>query len=91
MGDLHYRNDFLGKEEKLDDYRANYHQVMLQRNQRNLYENIPLAYIWDDHDYGENNSDGTYELKNIASQAYREQFPHYSLPTKISLLSLRSI
>ena len=82
MGDLHYRNDleFLGLiEENIDDYRENYHEVMLQERQRNLYQNLPLAYIWDDHDYGPNNSDGTYALKQVASQAYREQFPHYPL------------
>ncbi len=82
MGDLHYRNDlpFLGlKENDLDDYRHNYDLVMNQPRQRNLYQNIPLAYIWDDHDYGTNDSDGSYQLKYIASQAYREQVPCYPL------------
>jgi phosphodiesterase/alkaline phosphatase D-like protein len=82
MGDLHYRNDFpwLGlKEDYLDDYRENYDLVMNQSNQRNLYQNIPLAYIWDDHDYGTNDSDGNYALKYTASQAYREQVPSYPL------------
>ena len=82
MGDLHYRNDFpwLGlKEDYLDDYRENYDLVMNQSNQRNLYQNIPLAYIWDDHDYGTNDSDGNYVLKYTASQAYREQVPSYPL------------
>ncbi|MGF1591223.1 MAG: alkaline phosphatase D family protein [Pleurocapsa sp.] len=82
MGDLHYRNDlaFIGlKEDYLDDYRHNYDLVMNQPRQRNLYQNIPLAYIWDDHDYGTNDSDGSYPLKYIASQAYREQVPCYPL------------
>ncbi|MGL5944178.1 MAG: alkaline phosphatase D family protein [Waterburya sp.] len=82
MGDLHYRNDiyFLGLKEKyLDDYRKNFDLVMTQNKQRNLYQNIPLAYIWDDHDYGTNDSDSSYELKYVASEAYREQVPHYPL------------
>ena len=82
LGDLHYRNDlpFLGlKENYLDDYRHNYDLVMNQSRQRNLYQNIPLAYIWDDHDYGTNDSDGSYPLKYLASQVYREQTPHYPL------------
>ncbi|MEM7593401.1 MAG: alkaline phosphatase D family protein, partial [Cyanobacteria bacterium P01_A01_bin.83] len=82
MGDLHYRNDlpFLGlKEEYLDDYRHNYDLVMTQSRQKNLYQNIPLAYIWDDHDYGFNDSDGSYNLKYLASKIYREQVPHYPL------------
>ncbi len=82
MGDLHYRNDinFLGsKETNLDDYRKNFDLVMTQNRQKNLYQNIPLAYIWDDHDYGTNDSDSSYELKYVASEAYREQVPHYPL------------
>ena len=80
LGDLHYRNDLpaLGlKENYLDDYRHNYDLVMSQTRQRNLYQNIPLAYVWDDHDYGFNDSDGTYPLKYLASQVYREQVPCY--------------
>ena len=79
MGDLHYRNDlpFLGlKENYLDDYRDNYDLVMKQTRQKNLYQNIPLAYIWDDHDYGTNDSDGSYNLKYIASEVYRERVPY---------------
>jgi phosphodiesterase/alkaline phosphatase D-like protein len=82
MGDLHYRNDlnFLGlKEQNLNDYRKNFDLVMTRDRQRNLYQNIPLAYIWDDHDYGTNDSDSSYGLKYFASQAYREQVPHYPL------------
>ena len=82
MGDLHYRNDFLGSEKDLDDYRKNYDVVMSQDKQRELYQNIPLAYIWDDHDYGPNNSYGSYKLKYVASEAYRENVPHYPLEEK---------
>ena len=86
MGDLHYRNDFpiVGlKENHLDDYRKNYDMVMSQSRQKKLYQNIPLAYIWDDHDYGLNDSDGSYKLKYVASQVYREIVPHYPLPESL--------
>ena len=52
---------------------------MTQSRQKNLYQNIPLAYIWDDHDYGFNDSDGSYNLKYLAGEAYREQVPSYPL------------
>ncbi len=87
LGDLHYRNDFpfLGsKENNLDDYRHNYDLVMSQARQKNLYQNIPLGYIWDDHDYGYNDSDGSYSLRYLASKAYREQVPHYPLPETLN-------
>ncbi|MEO1692975.1 MAG: alkaline phosphatase D family protein [Cyanobacteria bacterium J06631_6] len=90
MGDLHYRNDLpsLGsKENHLDDYRDNYDLVMTQSRQKDLYQNIPLAYIWDDHDYGTNDSDGSYQLKYVASEGYREQVPHYSLEEKLDAIS----
>ena len=88
MGDLHYRNDlpFLGlKENYLDDYRYNYDLVMKQTRQKNLYQNIPLAYIWDDHDYGTNDSNGSYNLKYIASEAYRERVPYYPLVEELNI------
>ena len=92
MGDLHYRNDlpFIGlKENYLDDYRYNYDLVMDRTRQRNLYQNIPLAYVWDDHDYGTNDSDGSYNLKYVASEAYRERVPHYPLEEELNVIERR--
>ena len=92
MGDLHYRNDLpiIGlKEAYLDDYRYNYDLVMNQTRQRNLYQNIPLAYIWDDHDYGTNDSDGSYNLKYLASEVYREQVPYYPLVEELNVIKAK--
>ena len=92
MGDLHYRNDLpiIGlKENYLDDYRTNYDLVMEQTRQRDLYQNIPFAYIWDDHDYGFNDADGTYNLKYLASEAYRERVPHYPLVEELDTIAGR--
>ena len=92
MGDLHYRNDFpiFGlKETYIDDYRYNYDLVMNQTRQRNLYQNIPSAYIWDDHDYGTNDSDGSYNLKYLASKVYRERVPYYPLVEELSAIEGR--
>lgn len=92
MGDFHYRNDLpiIGlKENYLDDYRTNYDLVMERIRQRNLYQNIPLAYIWDDHDYGTNDSDGSYNLKYLASEAYRERVPHYPLVEELDTIAGR--
>ena len=81
MGDLHYKDikvqDFHDKD--INKYRNAYDDVLSQERQRKLYQNIPLAYIWDDHDYSSNNSDGNYSGKWSASAAYREQVPHYPL------------
>ncbi len=47
------------------------------------HRNVPMAYMWDDHDFGKNNSVGTSGAgaisKNYVHPVYREYFPHYPL------------
>lgn len=43
-------------------------------------EQIPSCHMWDDHDYGGDNSDGTYKNRAQARQAYREYWPMASDP-----------
>lgn len=84
MGDLHYRDITTGAAQ---DYRDAYHDVLTYNGtepegsrQGRLYRTVPTMYVWDDHDYSDNNSDGTYAGKDAAAQAYRECVPHYPLP-----------
>lgn len=83
-GDLHYYD--LGTEPSsvaagtLANYRRAYDDVLLQPTQANLYRSVAWAYVWDDHDYGPNNSDRTLTTKENAQAAYRERVPHYPLP-----------
>jgi phosphodiesterase/alkaline phosphatase D-like protein len=44
-----------------------------------LYERVPIAYVWDDHDYGPNNADGEAPGREAAQTVYREAVPHYPL------------
>jgi len=44
-----------------------------------LLRSMAFNYVWDDHDYGENNSDAANVNKAHASAAYRLMFPHYPL------------
>lgn len=76
MGDFHYRNIDVAD---LTKYQKAYNDVLSQPRQRQLYQNVPIAYVWDDHDYGPNNSDGTFAGQLVAREAYREQVPHYPL------------
>lgn len=76
-GDLHY--------EDLEDtdiglYHAAYDMTFTQPAQAALYRAAPLVYIWDDHDYGDNNSDSTSIGRSAVRLAYQEAIPHYSLP-----------
>ncbi|MEO8233626.1 MAG: alkaline phosphatase D family protein [Ignavibacteriota bacterium] len=45
---------------------------------QNMASSIPLMAIWDDHDYGMDNSDGTYRYKKEARKVFKENFPNYS-------------
>ncbi len=44
-----------------------------------LYQGVPIAYVWDDHDYGGNNADGTSASRAAAASVYRQVVPHYAL------------
>ncbi len=76
VGDLHYSDTNTTNQ---DDYRANYDNVLTHTEQSALYRNIPVAYMWDDHDYCGNDSDATAIGRDTARSVYRERVPHYPL------------
>jgi len=41
---------------------------------------MPVAYVYDDHDFGYNNSDGSDPSKQNSIDGYNIYFPHYELP-----------
>jgi alkaline phosphatase D len=76
IGDLHYEN--------IDDrcmvrFDSAYHEVFSSKAQKGLYQNVPLVYMWDDHDYGANNSDANNPCRTTAIQQYKSYIPHYPL------------
>lgn len=61
-------------------YADNYAQNLARPAQQALYLNAPIAYTWDDHDYGGNGSD-TFSLgRDAVREAYAAYVPHYPLP-----------
>lgn len=84
MGDMHYYN--LGADQfgivgggSLANFRHAYDDVLGQPNQQALYRDVPIVYIYDDHDFGPNDSDGSFVDKANTVQVYREYVPHYPL------------
>lgn len=73
-GDLHYSNT---NSTNVEEYRKNYDSVLSTPAQAELYRNVPVAYVWDDHDYAGNDSDGTSIGRDAARQAYGDYVPHY--------------
>ncbi len=75
-GDLHYSDT---NSTNPDDYRNNYDNVLSHSVQGALYRSVPVAYVWDDHDFCGNNSDTTAVGRDTARSVFKERVPHYPL------------
>jgi phosphodiesterase/alkaline phosphatase D-like protein len=76
-GDFHYA-DIEENDPAL--YRAAFDAQLVTPRQSELYRSTPIAYIWDDHDFGPNNSDSTSPGREAAQENYRNVVPHYPVP-----------
>jgi len=80
-GDLHYgdngRDDVTRFQQVMD-------LTLALPAQSALYRSAPIAYMWDDHDYGGNDSDGLSPSRRAAMAAYREYVPSYDLSAEDS-------
>jgi phosphodiesterase/alkaline phosphatase D-like protein len=76
LGDLHYENIIFNNPAIFHDA---YDQVLASPSQSLLYRSHPIVYIWDDHDFGPNNSTSQSPSAEAARQAYEEAVPHYPL------------
>ncbi len=74
MGDMHYNN--IGVNNR-DVFRQAYNSVLSSPTQSGLYRDVPIVYMWDDHDFGPNNSDSTAPGRWAARMTYQEYLPHY--------------
>jgi hypothetical protein len=79
MGDMHY-NDGGNEPHTIANYHRCWDKVFqLSVRQRRFWQNMAIPYIWDDHDYGPNDSAGNWEFKKFAREAYQATVPHYPL------------
>ena len=76
MGDLHYENIILNDPARF--HRA-YDRCLRSPRQGAFYRHAPVAYVWDDHDFGGDESDRRSPSAGAAHQAYRTCVPHYPL------------
>lgn len=77
LGDLHYTN-ISRNDPRL--FRAAWDTTLSSTTQGPLYRTVPLAYVWDDHDFGPNDADGRSPARPASRRVYREYAPHYPLP-----------
>lgn len=76
LGDWHYGNI---DEDDPDAFREVADIALEAAGPSALYRSTPVAYVWDDHDYGGNNADSTSPSRDAAMLVYRQYVPHYPL------------
>lgn len=76
MGDLHYQNI---TRNEVTAFRKAYDQVMTSTRQSRLFREVPIQYMWDDHDFGPNDSNRTSPSRDAALESYRLFAPHHPL------------
>jgi alkaline phosphatase D len=76
MGDFHYENITRNDPQR---FLQAYDAVLTAASQSRLYRSVPIAYTWDDHDFGGNNSNRSAASRPAALGAYRQMVPHYPL------------
>lgn len=76
-GDLHYGNPGTAD---IDRFRTLITGQLEMPAQAALYRDVPIAYVWDDHDYGPNDADSSSPTRDTAWQAYRELVPSFAAP-----------
>lgn len=81
-GDLHYGDIETDCEAAFADHIG---RVARSTAQVYLYRAAPWAYMWDDHDFGPNNSAGNAPCKAVAIDHYRRYVPHYPTAFRDSL------
>lgn len=83
MGDLHYYN-ITGAARPVAPmmarFRRSLDRVLSQEHQALFYRRTPIVYMWDDHDYGRDNSDASSPTREAARAFYAVDVPHYPLP-----------
>lgn len=73
-GDFHYANI---ADPDPDAFRDVLDLNLSNPGPSNLFRSVPIAYVWDDHDYGGNNADSTSPTRSTALSVYREYVPSY--------------
>lgn len=75
-GDFHYQNI---ERNEIRLYQGAYDAQLQQPAQTALYANAPIAYVWDDHDFGPNDAVAATPSAPAARSAYEMFVPHYPL------------
>ncbi len=74
IGDIHYGNI---EDPSVEPFLGAFDHLLTRPGQAALYREVPIAYVWDDHDYGPDEADASSPTRSAARHAYRAATPHY--------------
>lgn len=77
MGDMTYSDI---SADNIAPFHSALRKVLLRPRIRNVFSSLPVSYMYDDHDYGENNSGFFSSSRRAAMVNYRAMVPSYELP-----------
>jgi hypothetical protein len=72
LGDMHYRDISINDEGRFQEA---FDSVFKTPRQRDCWSKLPMYYMWDDHDYGPNDTDKNNPAREAAIAAYRRRVP----------------
>lgn len=75
-GDFHYEDIAVND---VNVFHRAYARALQSKAQSAVFRNMAVAYMWDDHDFGPNNSDSSSPSREASRRAYRVNVPHYPL------------
>ncbi len=58
------------------DMAARYTHTRSEENIQKVLAGIPNYAVWDDHDFGPNDSDGSFQFKNESAAVFRQMWPN---------------
>lgn len=88
LGDAHYGNI---TSTTVKPFLDAYDRLLTQPGQAAFYRSTPLAYVWDDHDYGPNDADSTSPGRAAVAEAFRSVVPSYPLADDTAVYQAFSI
>lgn len=82
VGDFNYAGVATASEA---DYRVPYDQGLVLSKRKAFHQTVPVSYVWDDHDFGGNNTDASFTGRLPAREAYGAIVPSHTLPSPLGI------
>jgi phosphodiesterase/alkaline phosphatase D-like protein len=82
LGDAHYGNI---ESTSVNTFLDAYDYMLTRAGQAAFFRSTPMAYVWDDHDYGPNDADSTSPGRAAVAAAYRAVVPTAGLVDDVAV------